>query len=285
MFAVSIWQRGLQVNSIAAAELTKGRGCLDAIEGALCFSEDDVNDSSTGVGGLPNSAGEVELDAAMMFGPTAEVGGVGALRNTRHAISVARRVMEKTPHALLVGPGAEAFARQEGFPESDLLTESSRARWEAWRRESSGHCPDGGDTMGTIAIDQHGQIAVGNTTSGTPFKLPGRVGDSPIAGAGLYCIQGLGGALATGVGEEAMRICATFLVVELMRGGEEPETACRLTLERLLEMHPESRQKQLGLAALRADGRSGAWSIRDGFAHAHFDGDENRLVDAGSLAD
>ena len=139
--------------------------------------------------------------------------------------------------------------------------------------------------MGTIAIDQHGQIAVGSTTSGTAFKLPGRVEDSPIAGAGLYCVQGIGGALATGVGEEAMRICATFLVVDLMRRGEEPETACRLTLERLVDMHPASRSRQLGLAALQADGRSGSWSMRDGFAHAYFDGKENRLVSAGFMAD
>jgi isoaspartyl peptidase/L-asparaginase-like protein (Ntn-hydrolase superfamily) len=137
--------------------------------------------------------------------------------------------------------------------------------------------------MGTIAIDVQGQVAVGNTTSGTPFKLPGRVGDSPIPGAGLYCVQGIGGALATGVGEEAMRICATFLVVDLMRQGEGPEAACRRALERLVDVHPDSRGRQLGLAALRADGTSGGWSVKEGFAHAHFDGEQNRLISAGCL--
>jgi isoaspartyl peptidase/L-asparaginase-like protein (Ntn-hydrolase superfamily) len=283
MFAVSIWPRGLQVNAVAADALKSGESCLDAIEAALRFNEDDTTDHSTGVGGLPNAAGEVELDAAVMFGPTAEMGGVGALRNTRCAISVARRVMEKTPHALLVGAGAEAFAREEGFAKFDLLTDESRRRWEEWRGDNASPSSEGCDTMGTIAIDRQGRIAVGNTTSGTPFKLPGRVGDSPIPGAGLYCVQGVGGALATGVGEEAMRICATFLVVELMARGDEPEAACRAALDRLLDTHPSSREKQLGLAALRADGRSGGWSVRDGFAHAYFDGEENRLIEAQSL--
>ncbi len=284
MFAVSIWQRGLEVNGVAAEVLKEGGGCLDAIEAGLRFSEDDVRDQSTGRAGLPNAAGEVELDAGMMFGPTAEAGAVGALRRTRYAISVARRVMEKTPHLLLVGEGAEAFARQEGFPEFDLLTEESRAKWEEWKaaraaeESSSAH-----DTMGTIAVDGKGELGVGVTTSGTGFKLPGRVGDSPILGAGLYCEQGVGGALATGVGEEAMRQCTTFLVVELMRRGEEPGAACRETLERLLKRYPPAAGKQLALAALRVDGAAGGSSIKPGFAYARFDGEENRLLEVEAI--
>jgi isoaspartyl peptidase/L-asparaginase-like protein (Ntn-hydrolase superfamily) len=281
MFSLSIWQRGLGINAIAAELLKQRRGCLDAIEAALRASEDDASDHSTGRGGLPNAAGHVELDAAIMYGPTASAGAVGALRETRYAISVARRVMELTPHLLLVGEGAVAFARRNGFPEFALLTQEAHERWVEWQagQEAAG----GLDTMGTIAIDAEGAIGVGVTTSGTPFKLPGRVGDSAIVGAGLYCEQGVGGALATGVGEEAMRVCATFLVVELMRGGAEPRQACRAALERLVKVRPTVRERQLGLAALRMDGETGGASLKPGFAYAMFDGQENRLVDVDPL--
>ncbi len=285
MHALSIWQRGTEVNAVAAEALKQGADCLDAVEAALRFSEDDVRDSSTGRGGLPNAAGQVELDAAIMFGPTAEAGAVGGLRRTSQAISVARRVMEETPHMLLVGEGAETFARQQGFDESDLLTDDSAAKWQEWRRGRGGADPERHDTMATLAIDGRGQIAGGVTTSGTPFKLPGRVGDSAIIGAGLYVDQGVGAAAATGVGEEAIRVSASFLVVELMRSGLSPDAACRRALERLLSSHPASAERQLALAALRADGAAGGGSVKPGFAYAYFDGGHNRLVQVGSVLD
>lgn len=281
MHAVSIWPRGLEVNAVAAKVLAGEGCCLDAIEAALRFSEDDVRDASTGRGGLPNTAGEVELDAGIMFGPTARAGAVGGLRRTRYAISVARRVMEKTRHLLLVGEGAQEFARAHGFPEFDLATEESRRRWEEWRRKEQ--ASDGKDTMGTIAIDLNGDLGVGVTTSGTPFKLPGRVGDSAIVGAGFYCEQGVGGALATGVGEEAMRVCATHTVVAWMQHGVEPAEACRRTLEKLRKLNADLGEKQLALAALRADGTAGGASLRPGFAYAYWDGAENRLVEVSPL--
>jgi N4-(beta-N-acetylglucosaminyl)-L-asparaginase len=283
MYAVSIWPRGLEVNAVAAEVLARGGGCLDAIEAALRFSEDDARDMSTGVGALPNAVGEVELDAAIMFGPTGEAGAVGALCQTRNAISVARRVMEKTPHLLLVGEGAKEFARREEFPESDLLTEQSRKRWQAWRAERRASDCQGHDTMGTIAVDGKGDLGVGVTTSGTAFKLPGRVGDSAIVGAGLYCEQGVGGALATGVGEEAMRVCATYTVVISMAQGAEPAEACRRALERLRRVNTRLGEKQLALAALRMDGAAGGASLRPGFAYAYWDGVENRLVEVAAL--
>jgi N4-(beta-N-acetylglucosaminyl)-L-asparaginase len=280
VFALSIWPRGLAVNAVAAKVLSEGGRSLDAVEAALRFNEDDVSDHSTGWGGLPNTAGEVELDAAIMCGPSAEAGAVGALKDTRYAISVARGVMEKTPHLLLVGEAAKAFAREEGFPEFDLLTEESRRRWEEWRRQRAQ--PDRGahDTMGTIAIDRREELAVGVTTSGLGYKLPGRVGDSAIVGAGLYCDQQVGGALATGVGEEAMRICATFLVVELMTRGQSPEAACREALGRVVKVQGANARlagRPLSLAALRVDGEAGGASLKEGFAYARFDGEENRL--------
>ena len=289
MYAVSIWPRGHEVNAVAVKMLTEGGHCLDAIEAALRFSEDDVRDESTGVGGLPNRAGEVELDAAIMFAPEGRAGGVGALKDTRYAISVARRVMEKTPHLLLVGEGAKEFAREEGFPEFDLVTERARGKWEEWKAESERPRAGGHDTMGTIAIDRQGRLGVGVTTSGTGFKFPGRVGDSPIPGAGLYCQAGVGGAMATGIGEEAMRVCATFLVVELMRGGAEPEEACRQALLRLRALHAVNAQiagRQLCLAALRVDGAAGGAGLnRPGFAYAHFDGAENRLIEVETISE
>jgi N4-(beta-N-acetylglucosaminyl)-L-asparaginase len=187
--------------------------------------------------------------------------------------------MESTPHLLLVGEGAQAFARQHGFEEFDLLTDASRQRWEEWRAQNAPPARNSHDTMAAVAIDARGDIAGGVTTSGTGFKLPGRVGDSAIIGAGIYVDQNVGGAAATGVGEEAMRVCATFTVVELMRRGEMPGEACAHTLERLVAANPALGQKQLGLAALRTDSQAGGASLRPGFAYAFFDGSENRLVD------
>ncbi len=279
MFAVSIWPRGLAVNAIAAEVLARGGESLDAVEAALRASEDDTNDMSTGWGGLPNAAGEVELDAAIMFGPGARAGAVGALKETRYAIAVARRVMEVTPHVLLVGEGAKAFAREHGFGAFDLLTEASRRRWEEWKGQATPAGSGGHDTMATIAIDRKGGMAGGVTTSGTAFKLPGRVGDSAIIGAGIYVDRGVGGAAATGVGEEAMRVCASFLVVEMMGNGREPHQACEQALRRLIAANPELGSKQLALAALRADGAAGGASLRPGFAYAYFDGKGNRLVE------
>ena len=276
---VSIWPRGLRINGLAAEALARGDSSLDAVETALRASEDDTSDMSTGWGGLPSAAGEVELDAAIMSGPGARAGAVGGLKATRYAISVARKVMELTPHLLLVGEGAQDFARQHGFEEFDLLTDASRQRWEEWRAQNAPPPQGGHDTMATVAIDVRGDIAAGVTTSGTGFKLPGRVGDSAIIGAGIYVDQNVGGAAATGVGEEAMRICATFTVVELMRRGEMPGEACAHTLERLVAANPALGQKQLGLAALRADTQAGGASLRPGFAYASFDGSENKLVD------
>lgn len=274
-YAVSIWQEGLSVNAVAADVLSHGGTSLDAVEAALRASEDDVTDQSTGRGGLPNAAGEVELDAAIMAGPGARAGAVGGLRRTRYAISVARLIMEKTPHVLLVGEGAEQFAREHGFPEFDLLTDDSRRRWKEWRELPS--VLQTHDTMATIAIDIGGSIAGGVTTSGTAFKLPGRVGDSAIIGAGMYVHQQVGGAAATGVGEEAIRVSASFLVVERMRLGDEPHEACREALRRLSADNPRLGNRQLCLAALRMDGTPGGSSLRPGFAYAYFDGAENSL--------
>lgn len=277
MFAVSIWPDGLQINAVAQAVLQSGGCCLEAVERALRFAEDQLEDHSTGVGGAPNAEGEVELDAAIMEAATARIGAVAALKETHYAISVARRVMEKSPHMLLVGEGAKAFARREGFEYFNLLTDESRQAWQNWKDKQQ-TSEDSHDTRATIAIDQNGDLAVGVTTSGLAYKLPGRVGDSPLVGAGLYCLRGVGGAAATGHGEEAMRICASFQVVAFMQQGCEPAAACSRTLQKLLEIHPQSATKQLALAALRADGRAGGASLQDGFAYAYAEAQKNRMI-------
>jgi N4-(beta-N-acetylglucosaminyl)-L-asparaginase len=301
--AVSVWHKGLPINEVAARVLQEGRDCLDAVEEALKTSEDDLNDGSTGWGGFPNFDGEVELDAAIMYGPGARAGAVGALRRTHYAISVARRVMELTPHLLLVGDGAVQFARAQGFPEFDLLTDIARTRWQEFkaktgtlaeylasfrqlhsysakpapkpwdmqREEKESH-----DTMSTIALDAAGNLAAGCTTSGLAFKLPGRVGDSPIIGAGLYVDQEIGAAVGTGVGEEAMRVCAACLVVEYMRQGHDPSAACAQALRRLQKANPDLGTKQLGFAALTIDGLAGGAALQPGFGYCYFNGEENQ---------
>lgn len=294
VFSVSVWHKGLEVNEVAARLLSEGGSSLDAVEAALRFSEDDTRDGSTGWGGMPNCDGEVELDAAIMLGPGAAAGAVGALKETRYAISVARCVMEQSPHVLLVGDGARKFAREHGFAEFDLLTESSRQRWLEWRAQTRDHHAaftslhsakpatrteaETHDTMATTAIDSSGVIAAGCTTSGLAFKLPGRVGDSPIIGAGLYADQEVGAAIGTGVGEEALRISLCCIIVEGMRRGLEPTAACEEALQRLLRVKPDNAGKQFGVAALRMDGVAGGACIRQGYGYCSFDGHKNVYI-------
>jgi len=224
--AIATWSFGVAAVEGAGQVLAVGGDALDAVERGIRVVESDPDEHSVGYGGWPNAEGVVELDAAIMDGTAQDAGSVAALRGIKHPISVARRVMEATPHAMLAGEGALAFALSQGFPEEDLLTEASRAGWEEWQRErelaSTTH-----DTVGLVALDARGDAAAGCSTSGRSFKLPGRVGDSPLIGGGLYADSEVGGAAATGLGEEILKFCASFLVVEYMRRGHSPMEACR----------------------------------------------------------
>ncbi|HEX9884995.1 MAG TPA: N(4)-(beta-N-acetylglucosaminyl)-L-asparaginase [Longimicrobiales bacterium] len=238
--------------------LTSGGSALDAIERAANIIEDDPEDISVGYGGLPNWNGVVQLDACIMDGRTYNAGAVASLENIRYASSVARLVMERTDHVMMVGPGALEFARSWGMREEDLLTERARATWLRWRERLSDsdawgppvHLRDGADpaatgpldgepdsTTGTtnvLAVDPDGNVAGLTTTSGMSWKIPGRVGDSPIIGAGLYVDNDVGAAGATGRGEDVIKSCASYFIVGRMREGRSPQQACEDACEMIV---------------------------------------------------
>jgi len=288
---VSTWDFGIAANKAAWAVLSAGGRSLDAVEAGARIPEADLKNHSVGRAGYPDRDGHVSLDASIMdeFG---NCGAVAALEHIAHPISVARRVMEKTPHVLLVGEGATQFAVEQGFAREELLTPESRQAWQEWLQKSANYQPvpnhetkdygqqpshanptPGGpgnhDTIGMLAIDQRGNLAGACTTSGMAWKLRGRVGDSPIIGAGLYVDNNIGAATSTGVGEEVIRNAGSFLVVELMRQGRSPEEACREAVHRILQ-RPANRDKdfQVGFLAINKSGAIGAWAVQKGFTYA-----------------
>ena len=224
-----------------------GGTILDVIEREANVIEDDPDDHSVGYGGLPNEEGIVQLDASIMWGRDYNAGAVGALRNIVHASSVARKVMERSDHVYLMGEGALRFARAHGFREENLLTEEARKIWLEWKETHSGNddwIPEPSTKLGRerptgthniLGIDENGDIAGITTTSGLAFKIPGRVGDSPIIGAGLYVDNKIGAAGATGRGEEVIKVCGSFLAVEKMREGLSPQEACEYVCRRIIE--------------------------------------------------
>ncbi|MCG8557063.1 MAG: N(4)-(beta-N-acetylglucosaminyl)-L-asparaginase [Proteobacteria bacterium] len=275
---VSTWRHGLAANE-AAADRLRGGSALDAVEAGVRVSESDPAVTSVGKGGYPNWEGVVQLDACIMDGPSARAGAVAALEEIENPISVARKVMEETRHVLLVGPGAQRFALEQGFHRTKLLTEAAKEAWTKERARSAPHPSEQGhDTIGMCALDAEGRLAVACTTSGLAWKLPGRVGDSPIIGAGAFVDQDIGAAVATGVGEEVLQTCGSFVVVENMRRGMSPAVACQDAVGRILRKHPEARGLQVAYLALRADGAVGASSIKAGFTYAHHDGGKNESV-------
>ncbi len=264
--AISTWWFGKQAVLRAGELLREGVSSLDAVEEGIKVVEDDPQVTSVGYGGLPNSGGYVELDAAIMHGPTHNAGSVAGLRYIKNPISVARKVMELTRHVMLVGEGALKFALQCGFQKVELLTEESRRRWLEWRKsneETESH-----DTVSLIALDSNGDLTVGCSTSGLAYKLPGRVGDSPIIGAGVYVDNDIGAAAATGVGEEIMKFCGSFLIVERMRDGLSPQEACEYAVRRILRKKPEDREIMAAFIALSKDGSFGAAATKEGFTYA-----------------
>ena len=254
--------------SAAAWEVLRAGGnALDAVEQGVRVEEADVNNQTVGIGGRPDRDGNVTLDACIMD-KNGNCGAVLALQNITHPISVARKVMEETPHVMLAGQGAERFAYEIGFEKTDLLTEKSRQEWLEWKKTSQ-YKPiiniENHDTIGMLAIDSKGDISGACTTSGMAYKMAGRVGDSPIIGAGLFVDNEVGGATATGVGEEVVRTVGSFLIVELMRQGKSPQEACEEGVKRIIAKNKDKPDFQIGFIAVNKKGETGGYCIQPGF--------------------
>lgn len=279
--ALSTWSHGLAANEAAWGLLGSGGYALDAVEQGVRISEADPRINSVGCGGLPDSSGQVTLDACIMD-EKGNAGSVVYLRNIMHPVSVARKVMENTPHVILAGEGALKFALSMGFEEEDLLTPESRKAWERWKaaNKASPVKQLNHDTIGMLAMDAAGNLAGACTTSGLAFKLPGRVGDSPIIGAGLYVDNEVGAATATGVGELVIKVAGSFLIVELMRNGWSPDNACREAVSRINKKFPCETSAQVGFIALSKSGEIGGFSLKKGFNYAVCREDKNELIDA-----
>jgi N4-(beta-N-acetylglucosaminyl)-L-asparaginase len=252
---VSTWPFGKPANEDALRAFEKTSNVLDAVEQGIWNAETD--NGSVGLGGLPNAAGIVQLDSCIMYGPGHKGGSVAAIEGIVHPISVARRVMEKTPHVMLVGAGAREFAIAEGFEQGKMVSDKQREAWTTWKAEKATR-NKGHDTIALLVLGPDGTIAGGCSTSGLAYKLPGRVGDSPILGSGLYVDNDVGAAGATGIGENVMRYCGSFLVVEFMRQGLHPQEACVKTIERIAKMDPKGFDLSINFVALDKKGRYGA---------------------------
>lgn len=285
---LSTWDFGIQANEEAWKILSTGGRALDAVEQGVRLTEADPSERSVGYGGRPDRDGKVTLDACIMD-EHANIGSVAALQNIKHPISVARAVMEKTPHVVLVGEGALQFAKSQGYKEENLLTEESEKEWKEWLKTAK-YEPvvniENHDTIGMIALDVHGNLSGACTTSGMAFKMHGRVGDSPIIGSGLYVDNEIGAATATGHGEEVIRTVGSHLVVELMRQGHAPQKACEEAVKRIIKF-TQNRGKsldniQVGFIALNKQGEYGAFCIHGGFNYAKYDAKGNELIKGNS---
>ena len=295
---VSTWGFGVAANQAAWQVLAAGGHALDAVEAGARIPEADMRNHSVGRAGYPDRDGHVSLDASIMD-EQGRCGAVAALEHIAHPISVARLVMEKTPHVLLVGEGALQFALSQGFPKEELLTPESEQAWKDWQKTNNyqpvansemstyGQAPGSlvpgdvhnHDTLGMLALDSEGRLSGACTTSGMAWKLRGRVGDSPIIGAGLYVDGEIGAATSTGVGEEVIRTAGSFLVVELMRQGASPQKACEMAVMRIVKRRPEAAKTlQVGFLALDRKGQVGAFAIQKGFVYAQCNAVQSDLV-------
>ena len=295
---VSTWDFGVGANAAAWPVLARGGSSLDAVEAGARWAEGDLCNTTVGHCGYPDRDGVLTLDASIMHGD-GSCGAVAALEDIEHPVSVARAVMEKTPHVMLVGEGAQQFAVSQGFEKKPLLTDAARSAWREWLKTSEYHPTmnveragrpgdeHDHDTLGILAIDAQGKLAGACTTSGIAWKMHGRVADSAIIGAGLYADDEVGAATASGVGEEMIRNSASFLVVELMRQGRSPKEACRAAIERVVHKRPAaSKTLQVCFLAIDKHGEVGAFALHPGFVYAVHDatpGPHDKLIAAESI--
>ncbi|HNT49261.1 MAG TPA: N(4)-(beta-N-acetylglucosaminyl)-L-asparaginase [Cyclobacteriaceae bacterium] len=284
---ISTWNFGAGANVEAWKILSADGRALDAVEAGARVPEGDPKESSVGLGGLPDRDGRVTLDSCIMD-EFANCGAVACLEHIVHPVSVARKVMEKTPHVFLVGEGALKFALDQGFKKEKLLTKESEKAWKEWLKTAK-YKPvaniENHDTIGIVAVDTKQNLSGACTTSGMAYKMHGRVGDSPIIGAALFVDNEIGAATSTGVGEEVIRIVGSHLVVELMRQGNSPQQACELAVARIVKNQSQkSKEIQVGFLALNKNGEYGAYALQKGFTYAVYSNEiPNTIFEAKSF--
>lgn len=281
---ISTWIHGMEANAGAWDVLGAGGNALDAVQRGVAVTESDMSNRSVGLGGRPDRDGHVTLDACIMDHDS-RCGSVAFLEEILHPIDVARAIMDKTPHVMLVGAGAQQWALENGFEKVsfDVPLEEVQKDYEKWRIKSeykTGVNVENHDTIGMLAMDADGRVAGACTTSGMAYKIRGRVGDSPIIGAGLFVDGDVGGATATGVGEAMIRVAGASAVVESMRRGASPEEACYDITHRILKKHPGVEGMQVGFLALNNKGEHGGYSVYNGFNYALRTSEMNEMVDA-----
>jgi len=278
---ISTWDAGLAANKGAWEILSRNGPALDAVEAGVKVTESSLN-CCVGLGANPDRDGYVTLDASIMDHEW-NCGAVGFLERIKHPISVARRVMEKTPHVMLVGAGAQEFAVAEGFPlEPQVLSDNAKKSYQQWLKKSE-YKPviniENHDTIGMVAMDAAGNLSGSCTTSGMGFKMRGRLGDSPIIGAGLFVDNEVGAVTATGQGEDVIRVCGSHSVVEFMRQGMSPEEACKAAVEKIARIKKEkAKDIQVAFIALNKKGETGAYALQKGFTYALKNNNEERMV-------
>jgi isoaspartyl peptidase/L-asparaginase-like protein (Ntn-hydrolase superfamily) len=283
---LSTWVHGLEANRAAWEVLSKGGSAVDAVEKGVRVTEADLTNRSVGVGGRPDRDGHVTLDACIMD-EKSRCGAVAFMEGIAHPISVARAVMESTQHVMLVGEGAEKFAIENGFEQAKMPIPEVKKDWQEWKKENKdlfkkptiNH--ENHDTIGMIAMDAKGNLSGACTTSGWAYKMHGRVGDSPIIGAGLFVDNEVGAATSTGLGEAIIRVSGSSMVVELMRHGYTPLDACKEVVNRIIKKHSDLSNLQCGFIAIDKKGNIGAYSVYAGFNYALKTSTEDKMVDAG----
>jgi len=266
---LSTWVQGKAANEHAAEVLKNGGSLLDAVEKGINVPESDPNVTSVGYGGTPNAEGVVELDAAIMDGARHRAGSVCNLHMIKNPISVARLVMERTRHTTLAGEGAFQFAVKMGFEPQTLLTPQSLEKWQAWKADPHHKTfwvtPENHDTIGMVATDGKGHVVAGCSTSGLAFKIPGRVGDSPLVGCGVYADDSVGAASATGDGDLMTNYCTSISIVHLMARGASPQDACMDLLQHMVKTDPANKDGEVAVIAINTRGETGAACMNEKF--------------------
>ena len=280
-FPIAICTWGFaEANAKAGEALSKNISALDAAIKGVAVEEQNIKNTTVGKGGAPDRDGNVTLDACVM-NSDGDCGAVLCVENITNVAALAKKVMEDTPHVMLAGKGAEEFAYTQGFKKEELLTEASKKAWEKWK-ETSKYQPiiniENHDTIGMLTMDKDGNIAGACTTSGLAYKMKGRIGDSPIIGSGLFIDNEIGGAVATGMGEEVVKTVGSFLIVELMRQGKSPQEACEEAISRIVSKGDRYKDFQIAYLAMNKAGDIGSYCIHKGFTYMKYQSDQNKNI-------